>query len=245
MNQGDFTKAAALADEVLPDARRVEKPSRTALLLMVRGMSRLSTARGQARDDFAEALAVARAAGDRLVLAVALEHYGAVLCLDGDLDQARTLHEEMLTIARSLDDENLRAEAHYVLAIDTIAAGDAGSAAPQLAAAVRHYQNLGHFEGLTRCLAALSALALERGDPHLAARLIGTTTAVRDHFGGSGLRPWPWAAQAEQSTIEQAAALLPGGEYAAQLAVGRSQTIDDALTAALPTLEDRPPATAR
>jgi predicted ATPase len=243
MNQGDFTKAAALADEVLPDARRVEKPSRTALLLMVRGMSRLSTARGQARADFAEALAVVRPAGDRLVLAVALEHDGAVLCLDGDLDQARALHEEMLTIARSLGDENLRAEAHYVLALDAIAAGDAGSAAPQLAAAVRHYQNLGHFEGLTRCLAALSALALERGDPRLAARLIGTTTAVRDQFGGSGLRPWPWAAQAEQTTIEQAASLLSGGEYTAQLAAGRSQTIDDALTAALPILEDQQPTT--
>jgi tetratricopeptide (TPR) repeat protein len=244
MNQGDFTNAATLVDEVLPDARRVEKPSRTALLLMVRGMSRLSTARSLARADFAEALAVARDAGDPLVAAVALEHYGAVLCLDGDLDQARALHQEMLTIARSLDDENLRAEAHYVLAVDAIAAGDAGSAAPQLAAAVRHYRNLGHFEGLIRCLGALSALALKRGDPDLAARLIGTAAEVRDRFGGSGLRPWPWAAQAEQPTIERAAAQLPGGEYAAQLAAGRSQTIDEALTAALPILEDRQPAAA-
>jgi len=244
MNQGDFTNAATLVDEVLPDARRVEKPSRTALLLMVRGMSQLSTARSLARADFAEALAIARDAGDPLVAAVALEHYGAVLCLDGDLDQARALHQEMLTIARSLDDENLRAEAHYVLAVDAIAAGDAGSAAPQLAAAVRHYRNLDHLEGLTRCVAALSELALKRGDPDLAARLIGTAAAVRDSFGGSGLRPWPWAAQAEQPTIERAAALLPGGEYAAQLAAGRSQTIDEALTAALPILEDRQPAAA-
>jgi len=244
MNQGDFTNAATLVDEVLPDARRVEKPSRTALLLMVRGMSQLSTARSLARADFAEALAIARDAGDPLVAAVALEHYGAVLCLDGDLDQARALHQEMLTIARSLDDENLRAEAHYVLAVDAIAAGDAGSAAPQLAAAVRHYRNLDHLEGLTRCVAALSELALKRGDPDLAARLIGTAAAVRDRFGGSGLRPWPWAAQAEQPTIERAAALLPGGEYAAQLAAGRSQTIDEALTAALPILEDRQPAAA-
>lgn len=245
MNQGDFTKAAALVDEVLPDARRVEKPSRIALLLLARGMSRLYTTRGLARADFAEALAIARDAGDRLVLAVALEHYGAVLCLDGDLGQARALHEEMLTIARMIGDENLRAEAHYVLAIDAIAAGEAGSAAPQLAAAVRHYQNLGHFEGLARCLAALSTLALEGGDPQLAARLIGTAAAVRDRFGGSGLRPWPWAAQTEQPIIEHVAALLPDGQYAAQVAAGRSQTIDDALTAAQPVLQDPRPAAAR
>ena len=145
----------------------------------------------------------------------------------------------MLTIARSLGDENLRAEAHYILAMDAMAGGDTGSAAPHLAAAVRHYRNLGHFEGLTRCLAALSELALEHGDPHLAARLIGTTVAVRDRFGGSGLRPWPWAAQAEQPTIEQVAALLPGGEYTTQVAAGRRQTIDEALTAARPVLHAR------
>ena len=94
----------------------------------------------------------------------------------------------------------------------------------------------GDFEGLTRCLGALSGLALKRGDPDLAARLIGTAAAVRDRFG---LQPWPWVPQAEQPSIERAAAPLPGGEYAAQLAAGRSQTIDEALTAALPIPENR------
>jgi hypothetical protein len=42
--------------------------------------------------------------------------------LDGD--QTRVLHEEALTIARSIGDDNLRAEGHYVLAIDAIAVGD-------------------------------------------------------------------------------------------------------------------------
>ena len=66
--------------------------------------------------------------------------------------------------------------------------------------------NLDHFEGLTRCLGALSALALERDDPHLAARLIGTAAAVRDRFG---FKPWPYVTQAERPAIQRAAALLP------------------------------------
>ena len=242
MNVGEFARAITLADEALPDARRLEKPSRTALMLLVRGISRAETAHDQARTDLAEALAVARAADDTLVLGYVQAHYGALLCLDGELDRARALHDETLTIARSIGDENLRAEAHYVLAMDAIASGDAGSAAPHLAAAVRHYRNLDHFEGLTRCLGALSALALERHDPALAARLIGTTAAVRDRFG---LNPWPYVTQAERRTIKQAAALLPDSEYTAQLAAGRSQTADDALTAALPILEVRPPAATR
>jgi predicted ATPase len=242
-NQGEYANAIALVDEILPDARRTEKPSRTALLLMGRGMARVGMAPDLARADFAEALAVAQTAGDPLVLGYVQAHYGALLFLD--LDQARALLEEALTTARSVGDENLRAEAHYGLAAAALADGDAGSAAPHLAAAVRHYQNLGHFEGLTRCLAALSALALQHGDPRLAARLIGTAAEARDHFGGSGFSPWPWAAQAEQPTIEQTKALLPGGEYTAQLAIGRSQTLDEALAAAMPILQDRQPAAAR
>ena len=231
MNQGEFTKAIDAVDEVVPDGRRVEKPSRIALLLMARGIARADIAHDQARADFAEALEVARAAGDPLVLGYVQAHYGARLGLDGDLDQARVLHEEALTIARSIGDENLRAEAHYVLAIDAMAVSDARSATPQLAAAVLHYRSIDHLEGLTRCVGALSELALQGGDPHLAARLIGTTAAVRDRFG---LKPWPSVAEAERRTIQRAAALLSDGEYTAQLAAGRRQSIDDALTAALP-----------
>ena len=233
-NQGEFSKAVDLVDELLPDARLVQRPSRIALLLMVRGIARVYSAHGQARADFAEALSAARAADDPLALGYVEAHYGALLCLDGDLGQARPLHEEALTIARSIGDENLRGEAHQTLAMDAIAAGDDGAAARELAAAVRHYQNLDHFEGLTRCLGALSALALDRGNPRLAACLMGTAAAVRDRFG---LLPWPWVLQAEGRTTKGVAAVLPGDEYAAQLAVGRTLTIDDALAAALPTLE--------
>jgi predicted ATPase len=241
-NQGEFTMAVDLADEVLPDFRRNEKPSRTAVLLMVRGVCRVYTAHDLARADFAEALAVARTAGAPLAVGYVQAHYGALLCLDGDLDQARAMHEEMLTIACSSGDQNLLAEAHYLLATDFLAAHDAGSAASRLAAAVRDYQNFGHLEGLARCLGALSHLALERGDPRLAARLIGTEAAVRDRVG---LKPWPYVAEAERRTIRRAAALLPGGEYTAQLAAGRGQTIDEALAAARPMLEDRQPAGTR
>jgi tetratricopeptide (TPR) repeat protein len=239
VNQGEFTKVVGLLDEVLPDARPVEQPSRIALLLLVRGIARVYSAHGQARADFAEALSAARAADAPLALGYVQVHYGALLCLDGDLGQARALHEEALTIARSIGDENLRGEAHHTLAIDAIAAGDVEAAAPELAAAVRHYRNLDHFEGLTRCLGALSALALDRGNPRLAARLMGTTAAVRDRFG---LAPWPWVIQAESRTRERASAFLTSDEYDAQQAVGRSQTIEDALAEALPADADQQPA---
>jgi predicted ATPase len=134
MNQGDFSNAIDALDEVLLDGHPAGPRYRTARLLLVRGIARVYAAHEQARADFTEALSVARAGGETLTIGYIQAHYGALLCLDGDLEQARALHEEALTIARSIGDENLRAEAHYVLAVDSMAAGDAGSAAPHLAA---------------------------------------------------------------------------------------------------------------
>jgi hypothetical protein len=51
--------------------------------------------------------------------------------------------------------------------------------------------------------------------------------------------------EAEWRTIEQAKALLPSGGFAAHVAAGRGQTIEDALTQALPTLEGRAPVATR
>jgi tetratricopeptide (TPR) repeat protein len=235
LNDGGYGEAVALIDDVLPDARRLEKPSRTALFLMLRAIARPYTAHSLARADFREALAIARDAGDHFGLGYILSHYGALLCLKGDTARARAMHEEMLKIGRSLGDRNLRAEAHYDLAADAMSAGQPGSAEPHLAVAVRYYRIIDHLDGLARCLGALSALALERGHGHLAARLIGATAGARSSFG---LTPWPSVTEAERRTIARVEALLPSGEFAAQTASGRGQTIEDALDQALlPPLE--------
>jgi tetratricopeptide (TPR) repeat protein len=238
VNDGSFAEAVPLVDEMLPDARRLAKPWRTGLMLMLRGIARPYTANSPARADFEEALAVVRDSGDQLVLGYVLAHYGCILSLDGDAAGARAPHDEMLRIARSLGDQNLRAEAHYDLALDALSAGDVASSRPNLVTAVRYYQNLDHLDGLTRCLGALTALALADEQPQLAARLIGAAAAARDR---TGLTPWPAVSEAERRTAERAEALLPRGEYEAQVASGRSQTIEDALAQALQTLAGQAP----
>jgi predicted ATPase/DNA-binding SARP family transcriptional activator len=230
LNDGDHAQTRALIGEILPDARRLEKPWRTALLLMGRGTARQYRAHSQARADFEAALAIAQAAGDPLALGYTLSHYGSFLCIDGDAARARVLHEEMLAIARSLADQNMRAEAHYDLATDAISAGDPAAAGAHLATAVRRYREIGHLDGLTRCLGALSAVALHRGDSHLAARLIGAAAAARDSIG---LTPWPAVTEAERRTVERTQALLSGSAFSAQVAAGRRQSVEHALTQAL------------
>ena len=236
LNDGDHAKTVAHIGEILPATRRLEKPWRTALLLMGRATARPYAAHSPARADFAEALTIARDAGDPLALGYTLSHYGSFLAIDGQAGRARALHEEMLTIARSLPDENMRAEARYDLAMDALSAGDAPSAEAHLAVAVRRYRDIDHLDGLARCLGALSALALGRGQAHLAARLIGAAAAARDSIG---LTPWPAVTEAEGRIIERTQALLPADEFTAQAAAGRCQTAEDALTQALPPLLGR------
>jgi predicted ATPase/DNA-binding SARP family transcriptional activator len=234
INDGSFTEAVALIDEILPDARRLEQPSRVAIILMSRGLARPYTTRSPARADFEEALAMARDAGDPVVTGYTLAHYGTLLRVDGDVARARALHAELLTIARSLGEENLRAEAHYDLAMDAMSTDDLASAQSHLAAALCQFRAMDYLDGLARCLGALSALALKHEYPRLAARLVGTAAAARDSIG---LRAWPAVTETERRTISQAAALLPSSEFAAQVTSGRTQTIEDALTQALLTLE--------
>jgi predicted ATPase len=236
LTDGRLAEVGALLDEVIADARRLEKPSRTGLMLTVRGIARPYAAGGPARADFEEAATTTRGDDDPLALGYVLSHYGLLLCVEGDTTRAKELHEEILVIARALGDENLRAEAHYDLALDAMSAGDFGSAGPNLAVAASHYQSIDHIEGLTRCLGGLVMLALERGHGHLAATLIGATAAGRDRIG---VTPWPVVAEVERRTSERAEALLPGDEFTALVGSGRTQTTEYALTQALQTLEDQ------
>ena len=148
---------------------------------------------------------MARGADDPLALGYALSHYGLLLAIEGDAAQAQEHHQETLDIGRSLNDENLRAEAHYELALDVMLLGDPASAQSHLAVAVDGYYGFDHLDGLTRCIAAFSALALHRKDSHLAARLIGAAAAARDNIG---LTPWPSVTELEQRTNDRVRALL-------------------------------------
>ena len=230
---GRWAELGALLDQVLPAARRIEEPSRWGIMLTARALARPYAPDSPGGAELAEALAVTRDAVSPLVVAYVESHYGNYLCLHGDAASARTMHEESLRIADSHDDDNLRAEAHYFLAMDSLAAGDPDPAYPHLEAAARYYTDIDHRDGLTRCLGMLSALALDRGDPRLAARLTGATAGARDDIG---LMPWPGVAEAERRVTERIQAVLPATRYGAEAAAGRSAALEAALSDALSSL---------
>jgi tetratricopeptide (TPR) repeat protein len=228
-NDGAFAEATALVDQMMPDARRVETPARIALLLTARAIVRTSVARDEARANFEEAVSVARAADDPLALGYALPHYGLLLAIAGDVTHAQERHQETLGIADSLNDQNLIAEAHYALALDVMLLGDPAPAQSHLDVAVDCYRDFDHLDGLTRCIGALSALALQRGHSELAARLVGASVAARDKIG---LTPWPSVTELERRTNERIRDLAPDDRFNALVDSGRTLTINDALAEA-------------
>jgi predicted ATPase len=234
---GRWAELGTLLDQVLPEARRIEEPSRWGIMLTARALARPYAPDSPAGAELAEALTVTSNAHSPLMTAYVQSHYGNYLCLHGDIAAARTMHAESLRTADTHGDDNLRAEAHYFLAMDSLAAGDPDPAHLHLEAAARYYTDIDHRDGLTRCLGMLSALALDRGDPRLAARLAGATAAARDDIG---LVPWPGVGEAERRVTERIQALLPAAEYGAEAASGRTVTLEIAIVGALPSLAAGP-----
>ncbi|GIF63293.1 hypothetical protein Ais01nite_13280 [Asanoa ishikariensis] len=199
LNDGDFPAAAEVLDEMIPIGRPIESPARMALLLSARAIVRPHGAHERALAEFAEALLVAEQADDPHVTGYVLSHYGLSLNLDGRAAEAVERHHDALEIADALADQNLRAEAHYDLAMDALVLDNRGSARSHLASAVDGYRDIDHVDGLIRCVGALGTLALHTGDSQLAARLIGAAAAARDAIG---LVPWPSVFQLEQRTAD-------------------------------------------
>ncbi|GIF77288.1 DUF4062 domain-containing protein [Asanoa siamensis] len=224
LNDGAFAAAGTLLDQTLPAARRVEPPARLALLVSARAIVRPYTVDGPAHAEFTDALALA---ADALVSGYVRSHYGLLLTLDGRPAEAAQCHHEALEIARALGDRNLHAEVHYDLAMDALAG--AGPADSYLDTAIAGYREIAHIDGLTRCLGALGAAALRRGDLRLAARMAGATDAGR---AAIGLVPWPSVTELERRTVERVRAGLPAAEFAGAVDDGRALSIEAALAAA-------------
>jgi predicted ATPase len=238
---GQWAELGALLDRILPDARRIEEPSRWSMMLVCRALARPYAPDSPAGAELAEAVAVTRALERPLLSGYAESHYGNYLCAHGDPDAAREMHEACLRTADARGDDNLRAEALYFLAMDNLAVGDPDPAHRHLETAARYYTDIDHRDGLTRCLGMLSSLALSRGDPRLAARLAGATAAARDDIG---LVPWPNVAEAERRVKLRIQDLLPAGEYAAETASGRAVSLEIAIVGALASLAAAPRVTA-
>ncbi|MCX5342496.1 BTAD domain-containing putative transcriptional regulator [Streptomyces atratus] len=94
--RGDRAEAVALTDRALALTGELGALEDSADLLVNRGDQHVGRDPGQARADYTEAAALARAGGSSAGLGAALRGLGDIALLDGDLDEARRLFTEAL-----------------------------------------------------------------------------------------------------------------------------------------------------
>ena len=224
--RGDLDGAEAGYEAALAAAR--ESGPLWALLASLGGLGGLLTLRGdraRAAGVYAEAVARYRHTGQRRGFAHLYNELGAAARIGGELERARRLHQEALAIVRGLIGWSVP---HTLVQLGCAEArlGDLEAAEADLAEAAGLLQAVPQPATAATAMVGAALVALGRGRPERAARLLATAETVRERAGFAAVG----AEQHEAALAADAvgAALDPAALAAAQ-AAGRALTTDDAL----------------
>jgi non-specific serine/threonine protein kinase len=183
----------------------------------------------RARHHCDESVAVARAAEDVRLEALALFILAEGALHAGSYDDVHDVGERALGIARTAADSEVIALSLARLGIAAAHEGRLDEAEEHLVEAVEHARALVFPETAAWCCEGLALVAAERGDAVRAARLIGAGESLR-RAGGGVVQPAEAAVrEAAMAAIKRA---LPVEQVRAALAAGRALSLDDAATEA-------------
>jgi non-specific serine/threonine protein kinase len=223
---GDYAAARASFEQAAVLQRAIADP-----LLATTLSSMGQTAREQedypaARAKLQEGLALAQELDLQPVIAHALCRLGSVAHALGDYTLARTQYEESLELSLGLNDRLGAARSFRRLGSLALDQGDYSAARAWLSQALTscpEFDRLGFVHGL----AAFAALAAAEGQPEVALRLAGATTALSQRTGillqhSDRGRYERWLATARQALDEEVAA--------ATWAEGQQLRLDQAIT---------------
>jgi DNA-binding NarL/FixJ family response regulator len=131
----------------------------------------------------------------------------------GDLRDAETLLRASLRDFRELDYPWAVAWSAWGLGTALSAEGDLMNACPLLAEALSIYREVDDPRGVAQCLEALAEISSEQAHYETAARLIGSSAALRNRLSA----PPPDAEQARTAAVERTLARSLGPDVAARL----------------------------
>lgn len=233
--QGELAQSAALGETVLAAARRRQDRSRIAQGLIIIGQAVEREGEVErAVTCYEEALALFREIGDATGEADTLNHLGTAAWERGDVDQFATLAEEALAIWRRVDNR-----------IGVIQSLDRLSLAARVAGQLRRQAALAsEIVSLTReiedpfiiasTLWTTAAIAGERGQAALSARLFGAEAALRE---ATGFVIDSAFAEDYRAMIKEIRANLGSARFASISAAGRTLAPAQALAEAMAAME--------
>jgi tetratricopeptide (TPR) repeat protein len=191
--QGAYGDAAVMGEEALASARAVADHHTMASALFLLGLTAFD--RGeleQARAHHQASLTLERELGYHHGMALDLTRLGDIALAQGNPAEAETLGEEALAIWRDRGDAWGIAWALIQLGRAARAQGADARAIALFRQSLASNARLGDKEIMARSLAELAAIACEREQFLLAARLYGGVAALRETMGAP-LAPAEWA----------------------------------------------------
>ncbi|HEY1017099.1 MAG TPA: tetratricopeptide repeat protein, partial [Herpetosiphonaceae bacterium] len=227
--QGDYQTAIAFHQASL--ALRRELGDSQAIGVALNGLGIAAYSQGEyaaAHDYFSQSLALRRKIGDKLGIANCLNNLGVVAYELADYAAAHELYEESLALRRAIGTPGGIANSLNNLGYAALRQGRDGEAIGFLREAAALHASLGNQQGLAEAVTGLAGAAAGLGrsapQPAWAARLCGFVDGILADRSSVLERT-------ERTAYDQALAAaqagLPGAEFAAALAAGRSLALDE------------------
>ena len=229
--QGDYERAAALAEESLSLSRALGYKEGIALSLFSLGAgARVEGDLERAIGLFRESLALFRELGDQLRIAFSLRNLGITVGAQGDYEQAATLVEESLALSREMGYKRYAALSLVSLGSLASRRGEYGRATALLEESLVLVRGLRLNLLVGSCLEGLAAVVCAQGQFERAARLYGAAEALREAVG---VRLWPDGLAEHNRNVAAVRTGLGGEAFTSAWAQGRAMTPAQAIAYAL------------
>jgi DNA-binding CsgD family transcriptional regulator/tetratricopeptide (TPR) repeat protein len=226
--QGDYARAATLAEEAMSLSRRLRDKQGVARSLDTLALVARSGGRyAESRDMCEKSLAVFRELGDRWHIGRSLAHLSVAARLEAHYDEARVASEEAVTVLRELGDAEGTAYALNALGGAALAQGSHAQARSLQEEALALMRSTGDRRGVTRVLHAFGLIALREGDCATARALLERTIGLVGQFGDS------WFMSISVDGLAGVAVVEGKAEEAAHL-LGAADALREAVGVVLP-----------
>jgi predicted ATPase/class 3 adenylate cyclase len=234
MDQGDFERAAPLMLQAARLHHDLGNPRAEAVSLGNFGFGCVLFGRlDEAQAPLQRYLALARELGHRYLEASAHRHLGLLAFHQGELPKAQALLTQGLAIVRELNARPSEVDLLFALAQTHTAQGNAAAAAACLRESLRAHRKLNYPGSAADSFDATAELALQQHAAEQAALFAGVSEALR-----AGSPRAPIDQRRRDAERVQCIAELGEAAYEAQLALGRTQPLAEAIKAAVAWLDE-------
>jgi DNA-binding CsgD family transcriptional regulator len=224
---GDFQTEFALARRVIQLRRELGDSYYLGLALSIYSYTAMSVGQyDTARAMLDEALPLLRKAGNLYRIAMALNFAGDLARCQEDYGQAQTAYEESIALLRELDAVRDLASALHNLGHVCLHLGAVERAHALFDESMALQQAQQNKPGMVECLIGYAALAVNRNQPAVAARLLAAVASIG---GKQATTAWPAIRLAYENCLERARAALGEAKFQTEQAKGHILSLEQAV----------------